>query len=280
MQAESAVLEIDDAPLRVGQGVWPAERLLSLLRLIERTVLPRHIELASMNTIMTLPVAGQRLQLGARVQNQFVIDDTLAKAAPAAHKLIRRRSRAISRRQDVLEAHQTELCACAARALLAFCAEGEAAYQTDAASREEIGAPVAFSAMELYERARDQVANVQYGPVRKFVDSVRPKMAEIWVVTQDGWILEGPTARRTPDVYAAMTRTTLQLSAWTAATTRETQPAIAYATRPPYDWIWCIVSDAAHFALLRCPPPHWAATLSAWNHDVPDAPSAPAPWDG
>jgi len=252
----------------------PSDRLLTLLALIERTVLPRRIELVGAEKVITLPVAAKRLQLGVHAQTHVVVDEALAKAAPPAYKLLRRRLRAIPRDHEILQTHETAICACAARALLTFIEEGAASYDIEAAPREDVVSAAAFPALMLYEQARDHAATAEGGAVRAFVNRVSAKMEEVWLFTQDGWVLEGPSARRTLEEYATMTQTARQLSAWTAATSGDGKPAIAYATRPPHDWIWCIAVDANHIALLRCAPLHWASTLSAWTYDALDETSS------
>ncbi|RIA56559.1 hypothetical protein [Dichotomicrobium thermohalophilum] len=243
----------------------PSERLLSLLMLVQRTVLPRHVELKTDDTAVGLDLASQRLQLGVRAGNHFFIDDTLATAAPAAHKLLRRRARGVIRHDETLRDHQAALCACAARALLRFCAEGEPRYRINAAPLEEAWAAASFSVMDLYEAAREQAMQAGRGPVRAFFDTVRAKMDEAWLLSQDGWIVEAPADARGLAQYAEVTKTARLLAAWRDAASDAGTPQLAYATRPPHDWIWSIASDANHIALLRCSPLKWAATLSAWS---------------
>lgn len=243
----------------------PPERLLSLLMLVQRTVLPRHVELTRRETAIALDLASQRLQLGVRAGNHFMVDDALAAAAPAAHKLLRRRARSVIRHDETLRENQPALCACAARALLRFCADGEPRYRIEAAPLEEAWAAASFSVMELYEAARDQAVRAGDGPVRAFFETVRPKMDEAWLLSQDGWVITPPPDARSLAQYAEMTRTARQLGAWRDASSAMGAGQLAYAARASHDWIWCIASDARHIALLRCPPLKWAATLSAWN---------------
>ena len=248
----------------------PPERLLLLLRLIERTVLPRHIMITGAGAEITLDVAIQRLQLGVKSGNHFIIDDSLAAVAPAAHKLLRRRAATVTRHDETFHTHRTALGACAARALLRVSAADDMRHRIEPASVEEVWARAGFSVMALYEAAREQAGRADHGPARTFFDAVRARMAEAWLMSRDGWVMAAPQRARNLTDYAEMTKTARQLRAW-----RETDaltPQLAFATRPPHTWIWCIASDAHHTALLRCPPLKWAATLNAWNeHTASDA---------
>jgi hypothetical protein len=243
----------------------PPERLLSLLMLVQRTVLPRHVELTSRETAIALDLASQRLQLGVRAGSHFMIDDALATAAPAAHKLLRRRARSVIRHDEILRENQPALCACAGRALLRFCADGEPRYRVEAAPLEEAWGAASFSVMELYKAARDQAVQEGDGPVRAFFETVRPKMDEAWLLSQDGWVITPSHDARNLAQYAAMTKTARQLGTWRDADAATSAPQLAYAARASHAWIWCVASDAHHIAVLRCSPLKWAATLSAWN---------------
>jgi len=252
----------DDAPDMMADA-RPAERLISLLRLMERTVLPRRIAITGAATNVTLDVATQRLQLGVQAGNHFVIDGSLAAAAPTAHKQLRRRARAVTRHDEIFRTHRAELCACAARALLSLCGDAELRYRVEAAPIEEVWAPAAFSALELYDAARHQAGQPGGGPVGSFLAAVRAKMDEAWLISRDGWIMDAPPDARDLATYAELSRTARQLGAWRDEPAAA--PQLAYATRPPHEWIWCIASDAEHVAILRCSPLKWAATLSAWT---------------
>lgn len=250
-------------------GARPPERLLSLLMLVQRSVLPRHVELTTGETAIALDLASQRLQLGVRAGNHYVVDDALAAAAPAAHKLLRRRARSVIRHDETLRENQSALCACAARALLRFCADGEPRCRVRAAPLEEVWAAASFPVMDLYEAARDHAVQADDGPVRAFFDTVRGKMDEAWLLSQDGWVITPPPDALSLAQYAAMTMTARQLGAWRDATAATSAAQLAYAARPPHNWIWCVASDAQNIALLRCPPLKWASTLSAWNNHSP-----------
>jgi hypothetical protein len=251
----------------------PPERLLSLLMLVQRTILPRHVEVKSSASAIELDVSSGRLQLGVRSGSHFVIDDALAAAAPDAYKLLRWRASAVTRHDETLRQYQPALCACAARALMRFCAEGASRYRIEAAPVQEVWAAASFTGMELYEAARDQAVEADRGPVRAFFDTVHSKMDEAWLISQDGWIIAAPADARGLAKYAEMTKTARQLGAWSEALSDASVPRLAYATRPPRERIWCIASDAYHLALLRCPPLTWAATLSAWNDQMADGQS-------
>jgi len=261
----------DDAAMT--PAARPPERLLALLKLVERTVLPRKAHLVGGGTEVTLDLATQRLQLGVQSGSHFVIDDTLAASAPEAHKLLRRRERSVSRHDETLRINRTALCACAARALLHLCANGGVRHRVEAAPLEEVWALASFSVIELYEAARDQATQLGRGPVRGFFDTVRPKIDEAWLLSQDGWVIEAPEDARGLDQYAEMTRTARQLGEWRGDSIA--LPHLAYATRSPHEWIWAVASDVHHIAVLRCQPLKWSATLSAWNDTAASADAAP-----
>lgn len=262
----------DDGPGEMADARLP-DRLISLLRLVERSVLPRRIAITGAAIDVMLDVATQHLQLGVQTGNHFVIDEALAEAAPAAHKLLRRRARAVTRHDETFRKYRAELCACAARTLLSLCGDAQIRYRVEAAPMDEVWAPAAFSVMDLYDAARDQAVQASSGPVRSFFDTVRPKMDEAWLISRDGWMMEAPPGARNLVKYAEMGRTARQLGAWRSAVSAA--PHLAYATRPPHDWIWCIAGDAGHIAILRCSPLKWAATLSAWtDHAAGSRPEA------
>ncbi len=266
MQAERAMLNPAPDPSTGRSAPRTVDRLFSVLQLIERTVLPRSIDLTSAGTEVSLDVARQRLHLGVRSGSHFLVDEPLAASAPAPHRLLRKRIRRIDRRNEIFREHQAELCACAARALLNFCAEDHAGYRLKSAPLDELGASAAYTVIDLYEEARDHAADRGPGPVRAFCEAVWPKMDEVWLFTRDGWILEAPRENRNLGSYIEMTRTADQLRGWMTGSASDSVPRIAYATRPPREWIWCIASDSRHLALLRCQPLHWATTLNAWTH--------------
>lgn len=267
MDAMAEIATLDGPPTL--PDARPPERLLSLLMLVQRTVLPRHVEAKSSGSSIELDISSGRLQLGVRGASHFVIDDALAAAAPDAYKLLRWRASAVTRHDETLRQYQPALCACAARALMRFFAEEEPRYRIEAAPVQEVWAAASFSATELYEAARNQAVAAGSGPVRAFFDTVRSKMDEAWLLTQDGWIVAAPADSRSLAKYAEMTKTARQLGAWSEALADASAPRLAYATRPPRERIWCIASDAHHLAMLRCPPLTWAATLSAWNDKMP-----------
>ncbi len=270
MNADTAELFSQREAEQVLADSRPPERLLSLLMLVERTVLPRRVELMGTGAGAALDLASQRLQLGVQAGNYFVIDDALAAAAPAVYKLLRRRARAVSRHDETFRMHSAALCACAARALLSFCSQSGPRFHVEAAPLEEVWAAASFSVMELYEAARDDTVSQRRGPVRAFFETVRSKTDEAWLLSQDGWVLDAPAQARGLAKYAEMTKTARELGAWRGAA--GITPQLAYATRPPHEWIWCIANDTHHIALLRCPPLKWAATLNAWNdHTASDA---------
>lgn len=252
----------------------PEERFLSVLMLIDRTVLPRHAELAGENASVRVDLAEQCLQLGVRAGNHFAIDDALASAAPNAYKLLRRRARNVARHDEVLKAERAAVCACAARALYQICARGPVRHRVAPAEPDEVFSAAAFSVIELYESARDQMCDLQGGPVSAFYDAIRPKMAESWLFSSDGWVLDAPEASRSLDRYSIMSRTAQWLGEWGTSLSNPATPQIAYAARTPHDTIWCFARDARHIALLRCAPLNWATTLNAWTHHVESAPPA------
>jgi len=243
----------------------PAERLISLLRIVNRSILPRHVSLANAQSSIVLDLATGRLQLGVQSGSHFVIDEALAQAAPNAHRLLRWRARAVTRHDETLRDHQPALCACAARALLRFSAEGALRHTIEAAPVEEVWAAASFSAMELYDAARQQADGASRGPVRAFFDTVLAKMDEAWLLSQDGWVVQAPAQARNLEHYAEMTKTARLLGAWVEPSADRDAPRLAYAARPPREHIWCIASDAHHIALLQCPPLQWAASLNAWR---------------
>ena len=261
-RAETARHDGKDAKLADAR---PAERLISLLRIVNRSILPRHVSLANARSSMALDLVTGRLQLGVQSGSHYVIDEALAQAAPNAHRLLRWRARAVTRHDETLREHQPALCACAARALLQFCAEGAPHHTIEAAPVEEVWAAASFSAMQLYDAAREQADGAGRGPVRAFFDTVLAKMDEAWLLSRDGWVLQGPASARNLERYAEMTKTARLLALWVDPSAERDAPRLAYAARPPREHIWCIASDAHHIALLRCPPLQWAASLNAWR---------------
>jgi len=88
-----------------------------VLHIIERTILPRAIDLRTANGSLQIEVSAKRMLLCPRQEGRFLVDGALKREAPAVWDILCSGSDAVVSQADALHAHRDALLRHCARAL-------------------------------------------------------------------------------------------------------------------------------------------------------------------
>lgn len=242
----------------------PAGRLLFALHLIERSVLPRVIELNAGGATLYLDVVQQGLQIAPRTGDYYAVDEECARQAPGLYHALQRKRLAARKAQGAFAENRPAMISCIARVLLRHCQRGRLRHRVRAADLEEVVSQVPVLAMDIYRSALDQAPAEPEGVVSNFFYEVRKQALEAWLVTRSGWVTEFPGQVRSVEEIRSMSRTALVSANWASRAGGAAAPSLSFLSGEPQHQIWFVAADSQHVAQMLCTPAQWAMFLSAW----------------
>lgn len=260
----------------------PLERFMALLALVDRTVLPRAINVESAVMSFSLDTGQQRLSLLPRHQTSYATDQLLSAEAPRVYRTLNRKAQSARKAMDRMMPARDAIRRCAARALWEFACTGPARHRVHIASEDDVGG-IGFSALELYAATREQVAPAGDGPVSAFYSFMKPRAKAGWHAARSGWVHDWPQdddGRQSLRALADIFHTAGGFGAWVDATGTGDGASLTFLSGPGHKVIRCVVADDTDIAHLALSPTAWAGALQNWDAiraDPAFAARAPAP---
>ncbi len=260
------------APAQRAQLSSDASVLLDALSLIERTVLPRTMVLNGAGEALYLDLSHQAVQLLPRVGDLYATDLILRSEAPAAFKLLSQRRAGVRKQIGILAEHRSALIACAARALMRCCAQGQPLHGFAAVQANDISADFTIAAPEIYRAARTLSAKPATGALAIFYERARSHAAQAWLIDGDGWIVDelggGDTIAELRAAAAAARSYRTWLETSEAGEFPSQFPILGQLADDGSDKMWGVAADSTHLAYLRVRKEQWREIEALWPAEV------------
>ncbi|MFP3920334.1 MAG: hypothetical protein ACLFPA_07530 [Dichotomicrobium sp.] len=255
------------APEAFTDAETPLERFLALLALVDRTVLPRAINVESAAMSFSLDTGKQRLSLLPRHQTSYATDQILSAEAPRVYRTLNKKAQSARKAMDSMMPARDAILRCAARALWEFAGTGPAQHRIHVASEDDVGG-IGFSALELYAATREQVAPAGEGPVSAFYALMKPRALAAWHAARSGWVhdwSQGGDSRQSLRALADIFQTARGFGAWIDATGTGDGASLTFLSGTGHKVIRCVVADDTDIAHLALSPTAWAGALRNWD---------------
>lgn len=269
------------------------DALRQVLHIIERSILPRAVDLRTAKGRLQIEVSEQRMLLAPRRDGRFLIDRQLAQEAPAAADLLRQGAEAAVQQPDLLHAHREALLRHCARALhwltsgadtvewrVKALRTGERALKSPALPGFDIRelaallAPgTASSAMPIQAapEAGSQPPSSpppgdSAGTVAAFYRQVAEKVQDTWLFEASGHPAGVPSHASSRTSYSELAEAAAQVRKWHEDLPPVVDgPVMAVLVGPSRDNIRCMAVDGEHVALLSCSGLELGVVLAGWR---------------
>jgi len=255
------------APDALVVAATPLDSFIAILALIDRTVLPRVVTIEGTAAPVSLDIGRQALSLLPRQQNTYAIDQTLLLEAPQAYRSLNKRVPAARKAMDELRPARRAILRGAVRALWALAGAGGTRYQVSAATTVETGG-ISFSALELYQAARDQFAPGGNGAAAAFYEIMMPRAQGGWHATRSGWVHDIPEtgdARADLRKLVEIGHAARHYAGWIETMDALKGPSLSFLSGTGHKVIRCIAVDDSNIALVNLSPTAWSGALQSWD---------------
>ncbi len=261
------------------------DALRQVLHIIERSILPRAVDLRTANGRLQIEVSEQRMLLCPRRDGRFFIDGQLEGEAPEAADLLRRGADAAVRHADVLHAHREALLRHCARALRGLTSGADTVQWRVKALRpgeRAFNGPTlpGFNASELAAAMPPARAAAETGstspqstqpagnqePVAAFHGQIAAKIQDAWLFAASGDPAGIPSHASGRTSFGEMTEAAAHARAWREDLNTVVEgPVMAVLVGPSRENIRCMAIDGGHVALVSCTALELGPVLAGWR---------------
>ncbi len=269
------------------------DALRQVLHIIERSILPRAVDLRTAKGRLQIEVSEQRMLLAPRRDGRFLIDRQLAQEAPAAADLLRRGADAAVQQPDLLHAHREALLRHCARALhwltsgadtvewrVKALRTGERALKGPALPGFDAHELTALLAPGTATTAAPVQAGPETGPqppssppARESDGTVAAFYRQIAARVQDAWLFEAsghpagvPSNASSRTSYSELVEAAAHARAWHEDLPPVAEgPVMTVLVGPSRETIRCMAVDGEHVALLSCSGLELGMVLAGWR---------------
>jgi hypothetical protein len=275
-----------------------SEELRRILRLIERSILPRAITVQAGGRQIQFEVSAQKLLLCPWSGGTYLVDSHLKAEAPEAWEVLSRGGEAVRNNPGVLEAARDALLRHSGRVLASLAAGGDAlkcsVHACRPASRAASGSRLpGFSAAELTSALSEPAAvqpppppppvsvpepvlhipatalepePARAGQVAAFYRAVAPAIPDAWLFGASGQPEGSPARGGKPEDLAEMAKTVPPAQEWLELLDEPGGgPVMAVFFEPSQQGLRCFAIDAGHVVLLSGTAIELGPILAGWR---------------
>lgn len=246
------------------------EALWQVLHTIERSILPRTIDLRTRNGRLQIDASASKLLVGPHADGGFFLDDELKRDAPDAWDILRGGAGAVAARGKALGTARAALLKLCARALIGL---------TDGVTTVERGVralrPVerandgsqlpSFSALELATALAPALQTAAQGPVAAFYRQLAPKLPDAWLFDHAGRPAGYPSRVTRLAEIEDMANSVASALEWRQHLERVDGPIMSVFVELSRESVRCLAIDTRYVALISGSGLELAAMLSAWR---------------
>lgn len=247
------------------------EALWQVLHTIDRSILPRTIDLRTPNGQLQLEACAGKVLVAPRANGGFLVDDRLKQDAPEAWDILRGGTGAVAARGQALEATRPALLRLCARALTGL-TEGVATVERVVKAlrpfeRAHDGSQLPnFTALELAAALAPALQQGSaHGPVAAFYQQIAPKLPDAWLFDHAGHPAGYPSRVTQLAEIKDMANSIASALAWRAQLSGVDGPVMSVFVESTRESVRCLAIDAGYVALASGPALEFAAMLSAWR---------------
>lgn len=259
-----------------------------VLRVVERTVLPRTVTFRTARGRLDLDVGNQCVMLCPRVDGAFVVDEQFRKEAPEAYEVVRRgvlsrdgetpqgegeagSTRVYDDALATLAASREALLGLWGRALAGLCGvAGDVVTEIEAAAfsperQTEAYRRLGFSALELLTAVAPHVSVVEDSQVLAFFTAQRQMAGDAWLFCPGGWPAAFPREAADLNRISEMSKAAETARVWRDSLADVSGPIMSIMMSSGQEAFLCVAVDDAYVALISRPSAELGSALAAWR---------------
>ncbi len=242
--------------------------LWRVLRIIDRSILPRIVRCRAASGQLHLDVASQRVALCPRIDDAFILDDVLEQEAPVAFEFLRRGPEAVT--AAALNEDREPLLRHWARALVRFNA-GAVDFEYSVQARTagatgaggSAGAP-SFHVLELAAAVTPLLCQDASGLVPAFYHHLRGNTPDAWLFERSGWPSGFPAEAELGKIED-MAKAAHSAEVWREHLAVLEGPLMGVFIGSSREPLRCIAADETHIALLTAQGSELGSLLAGWR---------------
>lgn len=262
--------------------------LRQVLHVVDRTILPRIIELRTADMRLQIEASAQRLLLCPKRDGKFYLDDKLKHEAPDVWNSLRSSNANVTNLSKLLNAHRDALlrqCARALQRLSSGAAWVEWAVKALRPSRgvDKVSAVPSFGVQELaaamaYGEAGQMtppaspaavssqtLPPLEIATATRFYRQIAPRMADAWLFSASGEPVGVPSRAGNQAAVPQMAEAAVHARTWQADVEELVKgPVMAVFVGQPREELRCLAIDGGHVALASCTGVELGVVLAGW----------------